>query len=171
MSALGGSGYEEFVDSELPRLLTLARLLAGNDHDAWDLTQECLVRVGLKWSSVDPKGNPHGYARRCLIRLDSNRLRKLRREWLSRSSLELPAGDFAEATTAQTALIQGLQRLTSRQRAVVLLHYVEDLPLPDVARLLGCSVGSAKSHLHRALEKLRRDLAEPSQAADCAVEQ
>lgn len=40
--------FEEFVDAEMPRLLGLARALTGNGHDAWDLAQETLVRVGLR---------------------------------------------------------------------------------------------------------------------------
>lgn len=48
-----------------------------------------------------------------------------------------------------------LARLTARQRTVLVLRYFEDLPEADVARLLGCSVGTVRSTTHRSLAKLR----------------
>lgn len=52
--------FGEFVDAALPRLLGLAHILVGNPHDAWDLTQETLARVGLHWRRVDRSGNRSG---------------------------------------------------------------------------------------------------------------
>ena len=46
-------GFEEFAAVETARLFGLARVLCGNDHDAWDLTQEALARVS---SLLVPKG-------------------------------------------------------------------------------------------------------------------
>lgn len=48
-----------------------------------------------------------------------------------------------------------LSRLTARQRTVPLLRYFEDLPEADVARLLGCSVGTVRSTTQRSLSRLR----------------
>lgn len=48
-----------------------------------------------------------------------------------------------------------LARLTARQRTVLVLRYFEDLPEADVARLLGCTVGTVRSTAHRSLAKLR----------------
>ena len=48
-----------------------------------------------------------------------------------------------------------LSRLTARQRTVLVLRYFEDLPEADVARLLGCSVGTVRSTTHRSLARLR----------------
>src|SRR5687767_1659886 len=81
----GGSVREDpefvsFVDAQLPGLLGYARVLTGNDHDAWDLVQECLVRIGLKWSRIDREGNPVGYARTTLVRLNIDRMRRGGRE-------------------------------------------------------------------------------------------
>lgn len=157
----GSDGFEAFAAAETRRLLTLARVLTGNEHDAWDLTQETLVQVGLRWSRVDQSRNPHGYARTSLVRLNLNRLRKLRREWLTsspddhtstRSSTGLPAGiDGMDAW-----LDDALQALPARQRAAVVLRHLEDLPLADIADALGCSTGSVKTHLSRGLAALRK---------------
>lgn len=53
--------FEEFVAAETPRLLRIAFALTGNRHDAWDLVQETLVRVGSRWSRLS-LDNPGAYA-------------------------------------------------------------------------------------------------------------
>ena len=53
-------------------------------------------------------------------------------------------------------LRQCLERLPDKHRQVILLRFFEDASLPDMAAVLGCSVGTVKSRLHHALEKLRK---------------
>jgi DNA-directed RNA polymerase specialized sigma24 family protein len=65
------SVFEAFARAEAPRLFRLARLLCGNEHDAWDLTQEALVRIGRRWRSIDADRDPAAYARRCLVNVKS----------------------------------------------------------------------------------------------------
>ena len=48
-----------------------------------------------------------------------------------------------------------LTRLPRQQRTVLVLRYFEDLPETEVAKLLGCSSGSVKTHAHRGLRTLR----------------
>lgn len=55
------AGFAAFVEAELPRLLGYAHALTGNGHDAWDLTQEALSRVGARWPRIDADGNPGAY--------------------------------------------------------------------------------------------------------------
>ena len=68
------------MGAQLPGLLGYARALSGNDHDAWDLVQECLVRIGVRWSRIDRDGNPAAYARTTLVRLNVDRMRRRGRE-------------------------------------------------------------------------------------------
>jgi RNA polymerase sigma factor (sigma-70 family) len=126
------------VEAELPRLLGLARALTGNDHDAWDLTQECLIRVGVRWSRIDLDRNPSGYAKTCLIRLNLNRTRRLRREWLTPAPPADPRVETSEAgaTTLDAWLERAIVALPPRQRATLVLRYLEDLSIPDIADLL-----------------------------------
>ncbi|MEM6731639.1 MAG: RNA polymerase sigma factor [Myxococcota bacterium] len=53
---------------------------------------------------------------------------------------------------------RALDRLSPAQRNVFVLVHLQEMTLEDAARTLGCAPGTAKSHLHRALEKLRRSL-------------
>jgi RNA polymerase sigma-70 factor (ECF subfamily) len=55
-----------------------------------------------------------------------------------------------------TRLRECVDRLPERHRRVILLRFFQDASLPDMARVLGCSVGTVKSRLYHALEKLRK---------------
>lgn len=149
--------FEAFVDAELPRLLGYARVLTGNDHDAWDLVQEGLVRVGLRWGRVERGGNPAAYTRTTLVRLNIDRLRRSRRERVvadppdTAVTPRLPDG-------VEPWLAAAIGELTPRQRTAVVLRFVDDLDLAGVASAMGCSTGTAKSHLSRGVQRLR-DLA------------
>jgi RNA polymerase sigma-70 factor (sigma-E family) len=145
--------FETFVDGELPRLLGYARVLTGNDHDAWDLVQDGLVRVGLRWHRVERSGNPAAYTRTALVRLNIDRARRRRErptEQLPDTGTHQPLPDGVEPWLA-TALIG----LSPRQRTAVVLRFVDDLDLSGVAEAMGCSLGTAKSHLSRGLQRLR----------------
>jgi len=70
--------------------------------------------------------------------------------------VELEAGG-SDADAVRAAVLQ----LPARQRAVVVLHYLDDLPVSEVAAVLGCSEGTVKTHLHRARRALAGTLGEP----------
>jgi RNA polymerase sigma-70 factor (sigma-E family) len=154
MAQTGSPGFTAFVDAELPRLLGYAHVLTGNGHDAWDMTQEALARIGLRWSRIDAEGNPGAYARTILVRLNIDRLRRLRREH-PRGRLPEVAVEDRYAVDVEPWLVAGLAGLTPRQRTAVVLRFVDDLDLAGVAREMGCSLGTAKSHLSRGLQRLR----------------
>ncbi|WP_323794524.1 SigE family RNA polymerase sigma factor [Nocardioides sp.] len=150
--------FEEFVAVETPRLLRVAYALTGNPHDAWDLVQEALVRVGLKWRRL-ADGNPGGYAHTTLVRLNIDRGRRGVRERLPGV---LPERDrpVQVDTELDPALVAALRELPRQQRAAVVLRAIEDLDHAGIAERLGCSVGTARSHLSRGLARLREVLAE-----------
>lgn len=149
--------FEAFVDGELARLLGYARVLTGNDHDAWDLVQEGLVRVGLRWGRIERSGNPAAYTRTTLVRLNIDRLRRRGRE---HPVAEPPDGVVLPKLPegVEPWLVAALAGLTPRQRTALVLRYVDDLDVAGVAAAMRCSSGTAKSHLSRGLQRLR-DLA------------
>jgi RNA polymerase sigma-70 factor (sigma-E family) len=147
--------FDEFAVAELPRLLGRARALTADEHDAWDLVQDCLVRIHRNWSRIDADGNPAGYAHTVLVRLNIDRLRRLRRELPSRSIPET-AIEPTHRPEPEAWLVEAMRALTPRQRTAIVLRYVDDLDIAGVARAMDCSVGTAKSHLSRAREELRR---------------
>ncbi len=159
--AFGGSSddYRTFVTAELPRLYRIALALTRSPDQAWDLTQDALIRVGLRWQHIDESGNPHGYAAATLVRLHLNLVRSSRREWLAvqrlgrRRQAAPLSGSFV--TSLEPWLEDALQGLSRRQRAAVVLRYAADQSVEDVAATLDCTVATAKTHLQRGLSNLR----------------
>lgn len=146
--------FENFVAAELPRLLRLARVLTGSEHDAWDLTQEALIRVGLRWARIDRNGNPAGSARKTLIRLNLDRVRRSRRETLLGASHDRPV-PTAEPAGLEPWVVSAWQALSPHQRTVVALRYLLDLEVEDIAHQMDCSPGTVRAHLSRGLQRLR----------------
>ena len=148
--------FVEFVDSRSSALLRTAVLLTGGDrHAAEDLLQNALIKAAGRWQRID---EPEAYVRQVLYRQQISRWRlKWRRRELSVAEPpeSPPAPDAASAAEARLVLRAALSRLTARQRTVLVLRYFEDLPEADVARLLGCSVGTVRSTAHRSLARLR----------------
>jgi RNA polymerase sigma-70 factor (sigma-E family) len=150
-----GSAFEAFARAEGPRLVRLARLLCGNDHDAWDVVQETLIRIGRRWRSIDSERNPSAYARKCLINVNRNRMRRLGREVLVESVPERIDDSRDSVDGPDAWLDAALQRLPWKQRAAVTLAYYEDLPVHDISVVLDCSVSAVKTHLARGRQALR----------------
>src|SRR5689334_2149992 len=74
--------FADWVTLRLPDLLRFAHALTGNPHDASDLVQEVLERVGVKWSSIGHGGAPDAYVRRALVNARTSRWRRRRPETL-----------------------------------------------------------------------------------------
>ncbi|MGW7664342.1 SigE family RNA polymerase sigma factor [Streptomyces sp. NPDC054756] len=135
MDAEALDGFRGFVESRSAALLKTAVLLSGGDrHAAEDLLQNALIKAAGRWQRID---EPEAYVRQILYR-----------QQISRWRLKWPRREVSVARGA-------LARLTPRQRTVLVLRYFEDLPEADVARVLGCSVGTVRSTTHRSLARLR----------------
>lgn len=164
MTTYGGQGFEEFVHAEFPRLWRLGRVLSGRDDDAWDLAQEALVKVGLHWSRIDRGGNPGAYARTCLVRLHIAGTRRRRRETpVEPAHLDRAAPNDlpTDAVDRADQVARLLARVPPRQRAAMILYYLEDLSIRDIAAILRCSEGTVKSQLARGRAGLRKHVADP----------
>ncbi len=156
MDAQGQKRFRDFVENRSSALLKTAVLLSGGDrHAAEDLLQNALIKAAGRWQRID---EPEAYVRQILYRQQVSRWRlKWRRRELSVA--EPPegtgGGDAALAADLRIVMRGALARLTARQRTVLVLRYFEDLPEADVARILGCSVGTVRSTTHRSLARLR----------------
>ncbi|MFB4305216.1 SigE family RNA polymerase sigma factor [Actinomadura sp. GTD37] len=155
MDATEERHFREFVETRSVALMRLAYLLAGGDqHAAEDLLQTALTKTAARWSGVD---NPEPYVRRTMYRQQISVWRVTRRRRETRGAA-LPDEAVRDATSAvdlKLTVRGALARLTSKQRAVLVLRFFEDLPEAEVARILGCSVGTVRSTTHRSLARLR----------------
>jgi RNA polymerase sigma-70 factor (sigma-E family) len=150
-------GFREFVQARSPSLLRTGLLLTGNERSAQDLVQAALLRTWSRWEGIG-QGTEEAYVRRVMV---SILLGWRRRRWNHETPVaqmpdQITSTDaFADADT-RTAVSMALATLTSRQRAVVVLRYFDDLSEADTALALNCSVGTVKSQTSKALANLRR---------------
>jgi RNA polymerase sigma-70 factor (sigma-E family) len=162
-------GFGDFVAARSPALLRTAWLLTNDAQLAEDLLQTALARTWPKWSRLHPDGDPEAYVRRAMINTATSwRGRRWRGEHSTGSLPERPVADEFGAVDERDELASMLGALPARQRAVLVLRYVEDRTEQQTADLLGCSVGTVKSQTSRALSRLRatsRDSRAPSRAA------
>jgi len=151
------SGFVAFVGRRGPHHLRTAVLLTGDWHAAEDLVQTCLAKLYRVWHRLDTGVDPDAYLRRMLVNTQ-------RSWWRARWRQEAPfevvpdraiGGDGQERHALADTVRRALAALPERQRAALVLRYFEDLPEADVADLLGCSVGSVKTHTSRGIRRLR----------------
>lgn len=157
--------FQEFFASQYEALLRLGYWLTGDRDQAEELAQEALVRVYWRWPIVRRLDRPLDYTRKVLV----NRYRSLLRRALveaRHAGRGRPAAAEPGDHDGSLVLWAAVRRLPPRQRAMIVLRYQEDLPEAEVARLLGCSVGTVKSTTTRALARLRAELGQ--QAGDLA---
>jgi RNA polymerase sigma-70 factor (sigma-E family) len=147
---------EDYVTGNGTRLLRTAFLLTGDRHAAEDLVQTALLKVWPKWDRVVRTGTPDGYVRRTLL---TTYLSWRRRPAFFERPAELSdaAADSADHDL-RLALLDALATLPRRQRATIVLRYLDDLSAADTAAVLGCSVGTVKSQSAKAIRSLRARL-------------
>jgi RNA polymerase sigma-70 factor (sigma-E family) len=146
-----------------PAAVRLAFLMTGDQQLAEDVVQDSFVRVFSRWQDLRNREAFRGYLHRTVINLTRNQFRRqaLHRRHLERQPKRLDAGGFPDIE-GRDELLAALMRLPHRQRAVIVLRYLEDLSEQHTADALGCSLGAVKSAAGRALAALKKDLGEES---------
>jgi RNA polymerase sigma-70 factor (sigma-E family) len=150
--------FAAYATAAWPRLVRTAHMLTGDFHEAEDLVQTTLAKVYARWRRI-PRDEIDFYVRRSLVNNNISRVRKRRVAHLLTPFLpervhERQAG-HAESVAQRAALDQALAALSARQRSVLVLRFWEDLSETEIAQLLGCSLGTVKTHLRRGLTALR----------------
>lgn len=151
--------FEAYVQARSSVLLRTAYLIVGNQSDAEDLLQTALAKAYLAWDRIRDRGAVDAYVRRILVNTHTSWWRRRRVDEYPTDTLpELQhAPDRAAERVLHLAMWQALAQLPTRQRAMVVLRYYEDLTEVETADLLGVAVGTVKSTVARALAKLREN--------------
>ncbi|MFF6999551.1 SigE family RNA polymerase sigma factor [Streptomyces sp. NPDC008313] len=153
--------FSSYVKARQPVLLRTARSLTANPSDAEDLLQTALTKTYVAWERIEDHRALDGYVRRALLNTRTSQWRKRKVDEFACEELPepegLPAGDPAEQQALHDAMWRAIMKLPTRQRAMVVLRYYEDLSEVQTAEVLGVSVGTVKSAVSRALGKLRED--------------
>ncbi|MFI7070441.1 SigE family RNA polymerase sigma factor [Micromonospora sediminicola] len=161
--------YMEYVSARLPALHRLAYALSGDVDQADDLVQETVTRLFQRWSRVARAEHRDAYVRSVLVRLflDGRRTGWWRVRLFGSPPDTRPVED--RGADDRTTLRAALDRVPPRQRAVLVLRFLHDLPVEEVARILDCSPGTVKSQISHGLTAMRRLLTETAPAGTTGV--
>jgi RNA polymerase sigma-70 factor (sigma-E family) len=148
--------FEESFEELYARAYGVAFQLVGRRSEAEDGAQETLARAFVRWSSI--RSHAEAWVVRVAGNLAIDGWRRGRRLDHSAGTDVGPAGIAVGPDAHRVDLQRALHQLARRQREVLILRFLADLPEADVARALGCSAGSVKQHASRGLAALRKSL-------------
>ncbi|MBX4178007.1 SigE family RNA polymerase sigma factor [Streptomyces geysiriensis] len=157
--SLSEAEFTAYVQERRASLYATAYHLTGDRFEAEDLLQSALFSTYRAWDRISDKAAVGGYLRRTMTNLHISawRRRKLN-EYPTEELPETPGDtDAMRGTELRTVLWQALARLPELQRTMLVLRYYEGRTDPEIADILGISVGTVKSSIWRSLRRLRED--------------
>ena len=152
---------ERFVAENLRRIFLQIYRMVGNVHDAQDLTQEAFIKALQRLDQLKDELKAAHWLSRIATNTALDFLRRHGRvtmvEITDSPETRLDSPEEAVLRTEQRNwLAAGMERLTPRERAALVLRDVEDLPAEEVARRLDCSRATVRSHIANARAKLKK---------------
>ncbi|NMA85745.1 MAG: RNA polymerase sigma factor [Tissierellia bacterium] len=159
---------EELINSLGDSLWTFCLRLTCNKYEAEDLYQDTMVKALELKDEIDFNQNPRAYIYSLAISINKNRFRKVfRRKKIAPifdydlNTLE----DYGENVESQVIQSQekkiidlAISKLNEGQRAVILMYYMEELPIRDISKYLNIPEGTVKSRLNTGRKILKKEL-------------
>ena len=148
--------FSSYVAERGPALLRMARSLTNSHADAEDLLQAALVKTFLSWDRIaDPRARD-GYVRRAMVNTQISEWRRRRLDIYPTDEIpEQGVDDPTWRSDLADVVRRAIEHLPDRQRTAVILRYYDDLTEAQIAERMGVTIGTVKSTLSRATEKLR----------------
>jgi RNA polymerase sigma-70 factor (sigma-E family) len=155
----GGAVVESDFDEMFPDMFRAAYRIAyrllGSREDAADCAQEACARACVRWEKLAASGSPLPWVIRVSSNVAIDRWRRRRRSVAADLGRH---GVLVGPDADRVDLRRALETLSRRQREVVVLRYLGDISEAETAALVGCSIGSVKTHASRGLTALRTAL-------------
>ncbi|HZZ64584.1 MAG TPA: sigma-70 family RNA polymerase sigma factor [Candidatus Baltobacteraceae bacterium] len=160
---------EQTIEQYGKATYNFAYRLTHNEADARDLTQEAFIRVYRAWRSFQPGTSFLSWVYRIVTNLYRDELRRKKGRYQDeipednvpqtvggeRPLAVTPIEDYVEAQLGE-GLARSLEQLSPEQRQVIVLADIEEYSYQEIAEIMGCSIGTVRSRLHRARALLRR---------------
>lgn len=150
--------FEEIFKLHYQRVYGLCVRMTGSAAESEDLSQEVFVQVFRKLYTFRGESNFKTWLHRLTINhvlMHFRKNRRRRREQTTEDGVLPEQVITSFSVLDRIALEEAIAKLAPGYRAVFILHDVEGLQHSEIASILGCSVGSTKSQLHKARLKLR----------------
>ncbi|MFT4082670.1 MAG: SigE family RNA polymerase sigma factor [Nocardioides sp.] len=160
--------FGSWVAARGAALQRFAYLVTGNSADAPDLVQDALANALPRWEQLAEAGTAEAYIRRSIVNGSVSRWRKHRRLVVVEDvepaiDHHTEAGDEMARLDDADEAWELVSSLPKKQRAAVVLRFYEDLSFAQIGLILDCPEATARSHVHRALARLRARLTEGSE--------
>ncbi len=151
--------FTAYVQERRASLYATAYHLTGDRHEAEDLLQTALFSTYRAWDRISDKAAVGGYLRRTMTNLHISAWRRRKLNEYPTEELPETVGetDAMRGTELRAVLWQALAKLPEPQRTMLVLRYYEGRTDPEIAKILGISVGTVKSSIWRSLRRLRED--------------
>jgi RNA polymerase sigma-70 factor, ECF subfamily len=154
--------FEAFYEAAFPRLVGQLGLVTGDLAEAEDLVQEALARASARWSRLRAYDLPEAWVRRVALNLAADRTRRLRRRLAALARIG-PPPVVPPISEDALAVAAALRTLSLAHRQVVVLHYLADLSVDQIAGELGIPSSTVRGRLARARRVLASQLDEPAE--------
>lgn len=173
MPAHNDADFAAFYEASYGRVISVVAAIVGDRGQAEDITQEAFSRALIRWRRLARYDVPEAWVRRVAIRLTIDAARRRRRAALLPSLLAAGMRGAAagrhdpDDPLEATALTVALLRLPLQERQVLVLYYLADLPMADIARDCGISVSTVRNRLGAARHQLHHELLECDESGKC----
>jgi len=161
--------FEQLVERHYRQAYQIAYRMTGTHADAEDLTQEAMIRAYTSFHRYRRDLPFANWLYRIIVNLHIDELRRRPKAWIDSIETlpglaELPdynsdPSDLVLSMEIDTRLQQALCALPKEFRTAVVLCDVEGLSYEEIAGVMGCSIGTVRSRIHRGRNQLRRFLA------------
>jgi RNA polymerase sigma-70 factor (ECF subfamily) len=165
--------FADLIDVRLARLDAAARLIVRDAELARDAVQDALIRAWRDLPGLRDPDRFDAWLQRLLANACLDLIRRRKRRVIEVELLPIDMArstpDVASTLADRQLLDEALAGLSAGHRAVVALHYLLGMPLPEVAASLGIPIGTAKSRLHYALAAMRMTVLDEPDPAPTTV--
>ena len=152
--------FDDYVRTRSVALQRFAFLVVRNHEDARDAVQDALIGLYPRWDAVAAQGSVDAYVHRSIINASVSRWRKVKNSTpvADVGDWRASEGDVAQEVVDAEVAWQLCDSLPPQQRAAVVLRFYGDRSFAEIGEILECPEATARSHVHRALTKLRTQL-------------
>lgn len=149
--------YSAFYQAEFRPMVALAAAVSGRHEVAEDLAHEALTKAYRHWGRISQYDKPGAWLRRVTVNLALSSRKRFAAE--IRAKLRIAAEPtLGPPPERHHDVWHHVRSLAPKQRAAIALFYLEDLPVAEIAQILGCEPATAKVHLHQGRNALRNKL-------------
>jgi RNA polymerase sigma-70 factor (ECF subfamily) len=154
------AAFDRFFLSWYGRLSAQMHAYLSDRAEAEDVVQEAFLRAWQRWPDISGYDDPVAWVRRVAWNLATSRLRRITTAARALRR-HRPPQPVPGLNPDHVALVAALRRLPERQRRVIVLHHIADVPVAEIAENLGLPKGTVVSWLHRGRAQLAVHLSDP----------